>query len=82
MGGRQLLDPRWHWLAATLKRLYDELDPNDTLVGMTIMAAGDSDMVSYSVAPGIPDIDKRVVANPSALIAAADATTVDANVEE
>ncbi len=81
MTTRQFLDSRWHWLRQALQKLYNELDDDATPASLTIIAAGDNDMVSYSMTPGIGDVDKRVIVNQSALIAAAEITTVDASVE-
>ncbi len=81
MGGRQLLDPRWHWLWSALRKLYAELEDDALPASLTIIAANGSEMISYSVVPGCEEIDRRVLVNPSALIAAAEMTTVDMSVE-
>jgi len=82
MTTRQLLDPRWHWLRQALQRLYAELEDDALPSSLTIIAANGQDMISYSTGPGIKEIDRRLIANPSALIAAAEATTVDVTPEE
>ena len=81
MGGRQLLDPRWHWLSAALHKLYDELEDDAVPSSLTIISVSDSEMISYSMAPGTHEIDRRLIANPSAMMAAAEATTVDVSVD-
>ena len=82
MGGRQLLDPRWHWLRSALQRLYAELDDDAVPSCLTIIAANGEEMMSYSTAPGINGIDRRLIASPSALMAAAEATTIDVTPDE
>jgi hypothetical protein len=82
MGGRQLLDPRWHWLSAALHKLYDELEDDALPSSLTIISVNDEEMVSYSIAPSTHEIDRRLIANPSALMAAAEAVTVDVTPDE
>jgi hypothetical protein len=81
MGGRQLLDPRWHWMRDALTRLYNELEPDAVPATLTVLAVNGEEMISYTIAPHDPEIERRVIVNPSALIAAAQVTTVDASVE-
>lgn len=82
MGGKKLLDPRWHWLSAALHKLYDELEDDAVPSSLTIIAVNGKEMISYSMAPGSKDIDRRLIANPEVMIAAAEALTIDVGVDD
>jgi hypothetical protein len=69
--GTRLLDPRWHWIQAAARRLYAELDSDQTPAGLTLMAATvDAGMV-YAAAVDSPEIQRFAVTDLDALQATA-----------
>ncbi len=82
MGGRQLLDPRWHWMQNAVRKLYAELEEAAKPAVLSVIAANGDELISYSICPGDrDDIDRRIITGISALTEAVEATTVNANVE-
>jgi hypothetical protein len=76
-----ILDPRWYWLQAALRRLYKELDNEALPASLSIVSSDGEELISYSLAPGSHEIERRIIVSPSALLEAAEITTVDASVE-
>ncbi len=81
MGGRQLLDPRWHWLISAMQKLHGELEPSDIVFSLTVLAESDGEVISYTLSPASREIDRRVVTAFSALAEAAEAATTNVSVE-
>lgn len=76
-----LLDPRWHWMRDALTKLYREMDDDAAPAALQIMVVTGEEMIAYAMTPGDSKIDRRIITNPSALIVAADMTTVDVSVD-
>lgn len=64
------LDARACWLLDTLRKLYDELDPEDWPVGVSITTlTPEGQIVTYGLNAGSSEIT-RVIADPAVLAAA------------
>lgn len=76
-----MVDERYVWLRHAMAMLYMELDDGSVPASLTLIAASGKDLVSYGIAPDSDNIQKLIVTNPTALMAAAEATTVNASVD-
>jgi hypothetical protein len=64
-----------------LTKLYREMDDDAAPAALQIMVVTGEEMIAYAMTPGDSKIDRRIITNPSALIVAADMTTVDVSVD-
>jgi len=54
------LDDRARWLLATLRLLYDELDPDAQPIALSIVVLSGSQIVTYGIDPGSDGITRLV----------------------
>ena len=80
MGGRQLLDPRWHWMRDALQRLYAELEPGAQVGALNLVAINGSEMISYALTPAGPEIERSITTDAQAIADAVIAHSIDATI--
>jgi hypothetical protein len=76
------MDLRRQWLFTALAYLVAEMDDDALPASLTLITTDGAEMMSYSIGPDSGNVEKVIITHPSALIAAAQMTTVNATVEE
>jgi hypothetical protein len=81
-GATVLLDPRYHWLATSVRRLYAELEPGAVPLSLCLLAADDEQIIAYTVNPHDAEMGRRVVRNIAAIAAAGCEATIDVSPDD
>jgi hypothetical protein len=77
VGARALLDPRWHWLKSAFDRLYAEIDDGANPASVSVIVEDGDELIAYTIARGVPEIDRRVITGIETLTAAAETATIN-----
>lgn len=50
MSGRELLDPRYHWLMDAARRIYGQLDCNERMISLTVLSgSADGELLASQI---------------------------------
>lgn len=77
MADRRRKDPRWRWLMAAVRELYEDLEP-DEMPGQIAVLSADRDgaLVTAVIVAGKPGIERRVVTDVGTCVEMVERSTV------
>lgn len=61
-GAHRLLDPRWQWISASIRALFDEMEPGQRITGL-VLGVQDREgvIMHYTAIPGDPPVRRHII---------------------